>query len=213
MVGTVSDVTVEQEARELLAASEQRYRDLALHDPLTGLANRKLFNDRLGQLLARRAPGPTTTIIMVDLDGFKGVNDALGHAAGDELLVEVARRLLGCTRPEDTVARLGGDEFCAVVTCDPADGPGRYGERVVAALGDPYELGGLVVHSAASVGVATQTPPRDSAEALMLRADVALYEAKGAGGGRCVVYDEVLEASAHLRRGPAGGRPRALSAP
>jgi diguanylate cyclase (GGDEF)-like protein/PAS domain S-box-containing protein len=194
LVGTSHDVTAEHEARDLLAASEARYRDLALHDPLTGLANRGLFNDRLEHLLCRRAPIEPAAVIMVDLDNFKGINDTLGHAAGDQLLTEVAIRLIGCTRPEDTVARLGGDEFSVLMTSDSPQVATQLGQRIAATLSRPFDLAGKITNSSASVGVAVSAAADETADALLLRADLALYEAKAAGRGQCVTYDAQLEA-------------------
>jgi diguanylate cyclase (GGDEF)-like protein len=196
LVGTSHDVTAEREARDLLAASEARYRDLALHDPLTGLANRGLFNDRLEHLLSRRAPAEPAGVIMVDLDDFKGTNDTLGHAAGDKLLTEVAGRLMRCTRPEDTVARLGGDEFSVLMTSDNPQVATELGQRIAAVLSRPFDLGGKITHSSASVGVAVHASADETADALLLRADLALYEAKAAGRARSVTYDARL-ATAH----------------
>jgi diguanylate cyclase (GGDEF)-like protein len=211
LVGTSTDVTVEHEARELLGASEARYRDLAMHDPMTGLANRGLFNDRLERLLAGRTPANGAAVIMVDVDGFKGVNDAFGHGVGDDLLIEIARRLLACTREEDTVARLGGDEFAIVMTSDDEQGALRCGERVAEALSRPYDLATRIVQCSASVGVAVHAAPEESVEALLLRADVALYGAKDSGGAQCVVYDAKLEASARLRSELAADLPGVLA--
>ena len=194
LVGTSHDVTAEHEARDLLAASEARYRDLALHDPLTGLANRGLFNDRLEHLLRRRGPVKPAAVIMIDLDDFKSINDTLGHAAGDELLTEVASRLLRCTRPEDTVARLGGDEFSVLMTSDDPQGRHRVGSAYCAQRSAvPYDLAGKIIQSSASVGVAVHEAADETADALLLRADLALYAAKAAGRAQCVAYDAQLE--------------------
>jgi diguanylate cyclase (GGDEF)-like protein/PAS domain S-box-containing protein len=193
IVCTCSDVTSEHEARDLLAASEARYRKLALRDPLTGLANRALFNERLAHLLARRGPVSPAAVIMIDLDGFKRINDTLGHGAGDELLTEVAHRLLRSTRPEDTVARLGGDEFCVVMTSYEAEVVANCGERIAAALKRPYEVAGVTSQCSASVGVAVHEGPGETMEALLRRADAALYEAKAAGGARRVLYEAPRE--------------------
>lgn len=184
IVCTCYDVTTEHEARELLAASEARYRKLALEDPLTGVANRSLFNERLAQLLARPGPVSPAAVIMIDLDGFKGINDTFGHGAGDELLTEVAHRLLRCTRPEDTVARLGGDEFCVVMTSHEAEAVASCSGRIAAALMRPYDVAGVVAQCSASVGVAVHEGRGETVEALLRRADAALYEAKAAGGAR-----------------------------
>lgn len=200
VVRTFSDVTAEHEARALLATSESRYRELALHDPLTGLANRALFTDRLQYLLERRGPVEVVTVVMIDLDEFKAVNDAFGHRAGDDVLNEVARRLVDCTRPEDTVARLGGDEFGVVMTAVDAGVAGECGERLATALSRPYELEGRVAHCTASVGIAVRAGDDEGVDALLLRADLAQYDAKTAGGGRCTVYDDRLDTSARLKR-------------
>jgi diguanylate cyclase (GGDEF)-like protein/PAS domain S-box-containing protein len=200
IVCTCYDVTTEHEARELLAASEARYRKLALKDPLTGVANRALFNERLAHLLARPAPVSPAAVIMIDLDGFKGINDTLGHGAGDELLTEVADRLLRCTRPEDTVARLGGDEFCVVMTSYEADVVANCSERIAAALMRPYEVAGVITQCSASVGVAVHEGG-ETVEALLRRADAALYEAKAAGGARSVLYEAPRE---QVRRALSG---------
>ena len=145
LVGTSQDVTAEHEARDLLAASEARYRDLALHDSLTGLAKRELFNDRLEHLLRRRGPVEPTAVIMIDLDDFKSINDTLGHAAGDELLAEVASRLMRCTRPEDTVARLGGDEFSVLMKTDDPEIATELGRRI-AERSAPWRFAGRTRH-------------------------------------------------------------------
>jgi diguanylate cyclase (GGDEF)-like protein/PAS domain S-box-containing protein len=193
LVGTSHDVTAEHEARDQLAASEARYRDLALHDPLTRLANRGLFNDRLEHLLCRRAPVDPAAVIMVDLDDFKGINDTLGHVAGDKLLTEVASRLMRCTRPEDTVARLGGDEFSVLTTSKNPQIATQLGQRIAAMLSRPFDLAGKVTHSSASVGVAVHAAADETADALLLRADLALYEAKARGRAQSVTYDAQLE--------------------
>jgi diguanylate cyclase (GGDEF)-like protein len=188
----VVSVRTEHETGKQLAASEARYQELALHDPMTGLANRSLFDDRVDHLLARRPPAQTA-LIMIDVDNFKDVNDALGHGAGDELLIEVARRLVASVRPEDTVARLGGDEFSVLMTSDNPQIPTELGQRIAAALSRPFDLAGKITQSSASVGVAAHAAADETADALLLRADLALYEAKAAGRGQSVTYDAQLE--------------------
>jgi diguanylate cyclase (GGDEF)-like protein len=190
----------EQDTREELAVSEARYQELALHDPLTGLANRSLLTDRLDHLFTRRAPFAPAALIMVDLDYFKDVNDSLGHAAGDELLTQVATRLRRCVRPEDTVARFGGDEFSIVMTTDDERIAIRCGERIAAALRRPYQLAGKTVDSSASVGVAVSTSSEETSAVLELHADLALYEAKAKGRAQSVFYRAELDASARSQR-------------
>lgn len=141
-----------------LAKLAQRLEHQALHDPLTGLANRALFRDRLLHTLARRARHPEPQLfaaLFLDLDDFKDVNDGLGHAAGDELLTKVADRLRRCVREEDTLARLGGDEF-AILLEQPVDqrAADAVAARVVAAFAEPFQLRGQEVRVTASIGVA-----------------------------------------------------------
>ena len=156
-----------------------------LRDPLTGLANRTLLIETAERLLCK--PGPVS-VLVDEVDDFKDVNDARGHAAGDELLVAIGERLRGCVRPGDEVARLGGDEF-AVVLADGPDGAGALGERMLAALADPVLIGGRPLGAHVSVGVAhTDTTGDRSALTLLRNADLAMYMAKAAGKNRQVVY-------------------------
>jgi len=155
----------------------------ALHDPLTGLPNRVLFRDRLEIALARARRLPSSVgVFYIDLDGFKPVNDSLGHEAGDVLLAELARRLRHVLRPADTVARLGGDEF-AVLSDAIADAGAaeEIAERILAAIAQPFELAGSHAHVTASVGIALADQPADP-EALLRAADQGMYAAKAAGG-------------------------------
>jgi diguanylate cyclase (GGDEF)-like protein/PAS domain S-box-containing protein len=164
---------------------EEQVRHEAVHDPLTGLANRTLFRDRLEQALARseRAKG-CIGVLFLDLDNFKHVNDAHGHAAGDEVLVELGKRLQAAVRPADTVARLGGDEF--VVLCDRVDRPAAIalGERLQEAIRLPVTVSGTVHDLSASIGIAMG---RTDADVLLHDADSALYRAKARGGG-CIDF-------------------------
>ena len=161
---------------------EQRMRYDAVHDPLTGLANRTLLRDRLQHALARSArEGGGTGVLFVDLDNFKQVNDRYGHAAGDELLIELGGRLRDALRPADTVARLGGDEF--VVVCEHVDEPEAVAlaGRLEEAIEQRVEVRGVEHRLTASIGIALG---REDAEHLLDRADAAVYRAKAAGGGR-----------------------------
>lgn len=181
------DVTARKNMEESL-----RYR--AYHDHLTGLANRTLLMDRL-QVLLNRPLGTRRlmAIIFFDLDDFKGVNDCYGHATGDELLRQVARRLERCVRPGDTIARFGGDEF--VVLLDPVggrDGAEIVAKRIIQVFADPIPINGVPHHSSMSMGVVVAHPTFDEdARTLLLIADEAMYRAKGAGKNRMVL--EVLE--------------------
>jgi diguanylate cyclase (GGDEF)-like protein len=181
----------------------------AFHDSLTGLASRALFMDRLEHGLACAARERTqVAVLFVDLDRFKFVNDSLGHAAGDLLLVEVANRLRGCLREGDTAARLGGDEFAVLLQdLHNPQVATAVANRIIGELRAPFEIRSTPVCVNASVGVAYNTPTALDAEALILNSDLAMYEAKKAGKGRCQVFEPSMQAArqksldleAHLR--------------
>jgi diguanylate cyclase (GGDEF)-like protein/PAS domain S-box-containing protein len=170
----------------------------AFHDPLTGLANRALLKDRTEHALTRtqRNAQAPQALLFLDLDNFKMVNDSLGHAAGDSLLVEAARRLLACVRASDTVARLGGDEF-AVFIEDPAEDVGctQVAERIIAALARPFAIGRREVFVGASLGIATARDG-DGADGLLRNADMAMYLAKTRGKGRYERFAPEMHVSA-----------------
>jgi diguanylate cyclase (GGDEF)-like protein/PAS domain S-box-containing protein len=187
----VADVV---EAAVERAQREGRISHGAHHDPLTGLANRALLVDRLQHALARSArSGAAVAVLFADLDRFKVVNDSLGHAAGDALLVEVAARLQATLRLEDTIARLGGDEF--VMVCSDLGGP-REAEviagRVVAALSRPHDLDGTEVIAPPSIGIALASGAGVDAEDLIADADLAMYQAKAAGRGCWALFSAAL---------------------
>jgi diguanylate cyclase (GGDEF)-like protein/PAS domain S-box-containing protein len=167
--------------------AEERMRHDAVHDPLTGLANRTLLRDRLELALARseREEDYATGVLFIDLDNFKQINDAYGHAAGDAVLVELGRRLRTAVRPADTVARLGGDEF--VVVCEQVDAEDAValGRRLLTAIGTPLEVAGVEHELTASIGIALG---RTDADALLGDADAAVYQAKAAGRGRVQLF-------------------------
>jgi diguanylate cyclase (GGDEF)-like protein/PAS domain S-box-containing protein len=168
-----------------LQRERARYERLAGHDPLTGLPNRRLFQDRLERALAHvgRAGG-SLAVAYVDLDGFKAVNDARGHDAGDAVLAIVGRRLADAVREQDTVARLGGDEFGALLLdVGGADEAAAVAVKLRAAVCAPLELTGGDVHLDASVGVALFPDDGGDADALMRVADGAMYRVKGEGRG------------------------------
>ncbi len=163
----------------------------ARHDGLTGLANRAVFTERVEYALARtrHAPGQVA-VLYVDLDGFKQVNDTLGHVAGDQLLAQLAQRLQTSLRPGDTVARLGGDEFAIVLDGVPEPAvASQIAKRVLAALGEPLQLDTRPVTCGASIGIATTSGPLDQADSLLRRADHAMYTVKRAGKGHIAWAD------------------------
>jgi diguanylate cyclase (GGDEF)-like protein/PAS domain S-box-containing protein len=177
-------------------ALQQRLARQALHDPLTGLANRTLLADRLEHALAGgERTGLRLCVLVLDLDGFKQVNDELGHGAGDELLVEVAVRLGRCVRRGDTLARLGGDEFALVLPDTPASDATTVAERILAELAAPAVVAGQPVPLAASVGVACGEAAGLTPEELLRRADQAMYAAKRAGKGRYELFRPGLDVS------------------
>ncbi|MGW0786658.1 putative bifunctional diguanylate cyclase/phosphodiesterase [Streptomyces sp. NPDC002911] len=186
----------------------------AEHDPLTDLPNRALFTTRVGQALGgRRAGDPGTAVLFIDLDGFKAVNDSIGHQAGDELLVQAARRLQESVRTSDTAARLGGDEFAALIVGDGTrDQAARecqvheIADRLRLRLSQPYRIGAAEVRVAASIGVAFAEPsltPKD----LMRNADLAMYRAKASGKDRVELYAPHMQADV-LRRSELAPRLR-----
>jgi diguanylate cyclase (GGDEF)-like protein/PAS domain S-box-containing protein len=186
----VSDITARKQA-------ENELRRQALHDTLTGLPNRTLFMDRLEQALAGQARrAGAVAILFLDLDRFKVINDSLGHAAGDQLLVSVATRLKNCIRAEDTVARMGGDEFAVLVQgVARADHAVRVAKKLLAVLERPCRVSGHDVVAGASIGIVTSTPAHSGAD-LLREADIALYRAKAAGRGRCELFDATMAARA-----------------
>jgi len=177
--------------------------DPALRDPLTGLPSRSLFLERVAGALRERGTAATRlAVLLLDVDRFKNINDAYGHAAGDEVLSEVARRLRAAMAPEDTVARLGGDEIavlCArVATERDALATAR---RLLDALAPPFAVDDRGVHLTASVGVVVDDPARQTAESLLRDAEVAMYRAKEHGGARTVVFEEPMRRRAIERVG------------
>jgi diguanylate cyclase (GGDEF)-like protein/PAS domain S-box-containing protein len=185
LCGSMMDVT------ERRAATDRVVHD-ALHDPLTRLPNRAMFLDLMKRSFARtrRRDNYAFAVLFLDLDHFKSVNDGLGHAAGDDLLVQTARRLQTCLREGDTLARLGGDEFTVLV--DDVKGvvdAEAVAERIRLATSLPFQLGPNEVFSTVSVGIAVSSAAYGRHEDLLLDADTAMYRAKAQGRARCVIFD------------------------
>lgn len=174
-----------------LKENEYRFRNLAYFDPLTNLPNRRLFDDRLNVAFAHAHRSHTRlALLFIDLDGFKGVNDRLGHDVGDDLLVAAAQRLAECLREDDTVARLGGDEFVIILGATEAPDSAEWvARRVLESLQMPFFLSGQSLQVSASIGISYYPDHGDSPEELLKRADTAMYRAKEQGRSRYVVYE------------------------
>jgi diguanylate cyclase (GGDEF)-like protein len=184
--------------RKELQESREFFRHASLHDQLTGLPNRALLTDRLQHSFNRARRRPCKfAVLFLDLDRFKIINDSLGHAAGDELLVTVANRLQSCLRAVDTVARLGGDEF-AVLLDDTHDSVQalQIAQRIQAEIRKPVILEGEEVFTSASIGIALNQTDYDSPESILRDADCAMYQAKQRGKGRHELFDKNIQTRA-----------------
>jgi diguanylate cyclase (GGDEF)-like protein/PAS domain S-box-containing protein len=180
---------------------EEQLTHRAFYDPLTDLPNRALFMDRLTHALAATAGHrrEAIAVLFLDLDGFKVINDSMGHGAGDALLSAVARRLMACLRLSDTIARFGGDEFAVLI--EDVSGPGeafRTAERILEKLRRPFDLEGREVFVTASIGIALSSLTVSGArpDDLLREADIALYQAKAVGKARAVIFDPSMNARA-----------------
>ncbi|MCZ6917099.1 MAG: EAL domain-containing protein [Gemmatimonadetes bacterium] len=188
IAGSLTDISQRKKVEEQMAQE-------ALYDPLTGLPNRAFLTDLLRRAFRRtkRRKEYRFAVLFVDLDRFKVVNDSLGHAAGDQLLVEIARRLQDCLRPGDVVARLGGDEFCVLLDelKDSSDTT-RVAERIQTGLKVPVELDNRQVFITASIGIAVSAEGLDGPEHLLRHADTAMYRAKARGKARYEIFDKAM---------------------
>ncbi len=206
--GTCTDIDdqkrFEEEARRHAAelkASRAELAHLVRHDALTGLPNRLLFTDRLERALAAaERHGRLLAVFFVDLDGFKRINDTLGHEAGDELLKEIARRLTSVVRSSDTVARLGGDEFVVLVPeLERPEDAMALARKLLRHAGAAYDLGAQRVRVTASLGVSVYPDDADGASTLLRHADVAMYRAKQSGKNDARFFAPEMNAEAHQR--------------
>ncbi|WP_346268262.1 EAL domain-containing protein [Streptomyces sp. SCUT-3] len=204
-VAMLEDVTERKQIND-------RLRHQATHDPLTGLGNRVLFLERLEEVFAHEGGGRRVGVCYLDLDGFKAVNDSLGHATGDRLLVAVAERLTGCLRgPHQSVARMGGDEFTALVV-DPA-GPHEVTElarRFLAALAAPVHIDGRDLSVNVSIGVVESSTDGTTAARMVQSADISLYRAKARGGNCYAMHDPEADAREMSRYHLSTRMPEAL---
>jgi len=200
------DITDRKRAQEKLEYN-------TFHDPLTGFPKRNLFVDRLQHcwLRARRNPAYKYAVLFVDVDGFKVFNDSMGHEGGDQLIIEIGRRLSACLRYDDTVtlpkgkrrigdqvlSRLGGDEFTILLDGlrDPSDAM-RVAKRIQAAMAKPFQIGGRGIFTSASIGIALSTTPHERPEDLLRDADIAMRRAKALGKSRCQLFDAEMHTRA-----------------
>jgi diguanylate cyclase (GGDEF)-like protein len=195
VAGSLTDITDRKRDEEQLLHD-------AFHDHLTGLPNRALFLNRLAHSVARarRRPDELFAVLFLDLDGFKVVNDSLGHFLGDELLVEVARRLEECVRPGDTVARLGGDEFTVLLESIGVTAEAEVvARRIREAMQPSFNLGGQEVSASASIGIALSSGGYGRPEDLIRDADTAMYSAKAAGRAEVRIFDRSMHEDAVAR--------------
>ncbi|MGN7198681.1 putative bifunctional diguanylate cyclase/phosphodiesterase [Arthrobacter sp. SAFR-044] len=216
-VWSFRDVTPRRKAQEQahrammdLAVQAEKLRAMAFQDPLTGLANRAVFNDALAESL-QEPRLKTVDVLLLDLDDFKEVNDILGHQAGDDMLIEVARRLRGCVPTADVVARLGGDEFVVLLTaCPDAD---AIAACVVRCLHVPVTIGGTVLRPSLSLGLASLGQDSMGPSELLRHADIAMYAAKAAGKNRFLHFHpdmmQALVQRTHMESGLQLAVPRA----
>ena len=192
--GTGRDITEQKRV-------EEQIRHMAHHDALTGLPNRVLLHDRIGQAIAQAQRNRrVATLLFIDLDRFKNVNDSLGHQVGDGLLRTVAERLVACTRRTDTVARIGGDEFVVVLTdLNQAEDAGPVAQKVLAALSQPASIQGHELRVTPSVGICAYPHDGEDVETLMRNADTAMYHAKEMGRNNYQFFTQQMNIAAQQR--------------
>jgi diguanylate cyclase (GGDEF)-like protein len=195
IVGIITDISDRKDW-------EGKMKNLAETDVLTGLPNRVVIQDRLQQAIDQADRLETLVAVMVlDLDRFKDINDTMGHPAGDELLVQVARRLEECGRKTDTIARLGGDEFAVIATNlnSPFDAE-HLARRIVEAIATPFQLSENEVHTATSIGISFYPQDAKGPDELLRNADIALYQAKAEGGSVYRLYDAEIDSEVRARQ-------------
>jgi diguanylate cyclase (GGDEF)-like protein/PAS domain S-box-containing protein len=178
-----------------LKRAQDRLVQHAFYDSLTGLPNRSLFMDRLEHSIRRtlRRPDILSAVLFLDVDRFKGVNDSLGHQAGDQLLYSVARRLERCLRPGDTIARLGGDEFVVLLEdIVEVNAAARVARRILQDLAAPFAIAGVEVYASVSIGIALSSNRYERPEEMLRDADTAMYRAKALGRARYEVFDAAM---------------------
>jgi diguanylate cyclase (GGDEF)-like protein/PAS domain S-box-containing protein len=179
--------------------AEARLEQLATRDMLTGLPNRAWLNQHLKAMLGTARSHAATTVLFIDLNRFKEVNDSMGHAAGDNLLQQVGQRLQACMRPGDVVARLGGDEFVVAAHCSGADAAAAIAQRLIATLKLPFNVDGLEMCVGASIGISLSDKDVDTPELLFQNADTAMYRAKAVGDSSYRFFEPEMSIEARRR--------------
>jgi diguanylate cyclase (GGDEF)-like protein len=214
----VRDVRKEWEQRaaeheSARAQDQQKLSYLARYDPLTGLINRFLFGDRLENAIARARRDETLVALMfLDLDDFKAVNDHYGHATGDALLKQVAKRIVGSVRETDSVGRIGGDEFTVILeSSNRLEDAGQVATKILDAVSEPYLVGNRELRVTASIGIAIYPLDGEDSQALLRDADIAMYSAKAAGANTYQYFTPKLRQSASERLGLIDGLRRAVA--
>ncbi|MGI4744417.1 MAG: putative bifunctional diguanylate cyclase/phosphodiesterase, partial [Janthinobacterium lividum] len=201
MVGLAFDITEQRRDEEKRARAEARIRYLAYHDPLTGLANRRLLHDRLNETVPDARERSLLALLCIDIDQFRAINDTLGHDVGDRLLLHAADRLRTCAGPTDTVARYGGDEFAFLVTDVRSDADiDQLVVRIQKALAKPFEVEQHTVLLTASIGIAFSPDHAVDAEQLLRNADTALYRAKSSGRSSSRVFEAEMDTLMQARQ-------------
>jgi diguanylate cyclase (GGDEF)-like protein/PAS domain S-box-containing protein len=193
LTGLMTDITARKQA-------EKQLEQLATHDTLTGLPNRALLNDRVQWMLESGPRNSSLTVMFIDLDRFKEVNDSLGHGSGDMLLCEVASRLQKALRPADVIARLGGDEFVVAAHCSSGKASAAsIAEKLLSALAMPIDIGGHAVVIGASIGISMFAQDGQTKEMLFQAADIAMYRAKDAGRNGYCFFEAAMSVAAKTR--------------
>ena len=207
-----ADITEERRVKDALSELARQVTHSAEHDFLTVLPNRLLFTDRIGQSIAMaRRHSKRLAILFLDLDGFKEINDSLGHATGDELLKSTAKRLVGCVRASDTVSRQGGDEFVVLLAeVQHAEDAAISARRMLHAMSHPHHVDRHELHVSMSIGVSVYPDDGTDAETLIKHADTAMYQEKKSGRHGYRFFQPAMNARAVERQFIEEGLRRAL---
>lgn len=183
IMGSILDITERKRNENFLM-------DLAFKDPLTGLPNRRAIEENLNRSILKTVNKNIAAIMFMDLDGFKSVNDSLGHAIGDVLLVEVTNRLLSSIRLNDSVSRIGGDEFIVLLPNTDKNAVIKVAERIIQDMNQPFVLNNQQVLISASIGIAFYSDEEIGIESFIRKADIAMYQAKKNGKNTYFIYNE-----------------------